>query len=381
MQPFKHWIVIAAALSLIIGFSVPCVRAQDAPSATFAGIGYSIELPEGWSGKSNYFVHDSGLIELTFLMPSSVPDLPFHASDEDIFEVAGRLGQHIVPGYWLEELTTQPGVVVYNARTGGHSTIRLDQVLLDVVSNPTDFKDATFNVPTAATVNGLDALIVTGTIVGGRALAAYTYSFYAMGIQQAGQFVAVIGYSAAEITPDGQAIFEAVTQSFKFEPLTTLKLPKSAPEQLFQEGPFSFSYPNGWELFPLYDIPGTYVGAFAPQGMFSEAQIQNMSQNTEITLNPGEHLIFFVYIGPLDGQGLPVEMALLQLPGQITEFRAYTFEGETLYQYKATAASFEAAAYVTKLNGGIMEWMLYGAPGEPLDTAPLDMMLATMRAQ
>lgn len=379
----KLLIVLCLSLSMVNGFrsdaSLRSIHAQD--DLTFTGVGYSIELPMGWSGKSNYFI-DNLPIELSLFMPSSIPDLPPYVAGEEVLEVTARLGHRIAPGYWLEELTTQPAVAIYNVRYGGEVELASIEELASIFVTDTEIQYASFDPPVATTINGLDAQIVTGTVRGTGALEEFFFSFHATAIQRPSQLTAIIGFSANAISADQQAIFDGIVDSFQFESFPTRELPPVEAEQRFETEVWAFQYPADWTLHSQRELTNIYSAWLVRDGT-SEATIQNLIESIELRLMAGESVIQVAMMTPSEYSGdyFEPESFLFAVPAALISMAVYEFQGESWLEFRASSAAYNAAIFATKRGNALVNVVVLAAPGEALDLDAAYAILSSITAK
>ncbi|GIK67435.1 MAG: hypothetical protein BroJett018_52290 [Chloroflexota bacterium] len=358
-------------------------EAQSDTTTTYAGFGYTLEMPSGWSGRSLYF-GDFAMIEITVLMPSAVPDFPDDLDEYDPFEsLLHELGQ--MAGEWRDELTTQPAFIVYSVHVGGEELI-VDEAAL--VANLTDPDNTTtpgmnFDTLEPITIGTLQGMSATGTIPGAGGLKDFNFQFYGAAFTLPGRVMLLGGVAPDTLFEGQQATFENMLQSFQLTNPAPFVFEQAAATHRFDGEIFSVQYPADW-IFQVEDEEFTYfTNAAVPAGQ----SMDDLNNIFNAALANGEMILALTYF---DAESSEVEdldifspeamMATLMKGTAFSALTEYTWQGTPILEGQlAVTEAFSITLYIMPKGDGFVMAGTFYPTAEPIDPTVVYTVLTSLK--
>lgn len=381
MQRIAYLMLICAVLL----FPIRLTHAQTDPTTTYGGFGYTLEIPDGWSGRSFYF-GDFAMIEITVLMPSSVPNFPDDLDEDDPFEsLLHELGQ--MAGEWRDELTTQPAFIVYSVHVGGEELIVDEATLVANFTDPdsTAISGMNFDNLEPITIGTLQGMSATGTIPGAGGLKGFNFQFYGAAFTLPGRAMLLGGVAPDTRFEGEQATFENMLQSFQLTNPAPFVFEQPAVTHRYDGENFSVQYPADW-LFQVADEEFTYfTNAAVPAGR----SIDDLNDIFSGGLANGEMILTLTYF---DAESSEVENldvfspeAMLATLLKGTAFSAlteYTWQGIPILEGQlAISEAFSITLYIMPKGDGFVMAGLFYPTAEPIDPSVVHTVLTSLKVK
>lgn len=387
---------VSLVLLLSLGLHRPTwhpVYAQDADTIAYAGLGYGIDYPSTWSARS-FYVTDGVFTEVTFLMPTPVPDLPPYTTQTPLLKIFADISADVAPGFWLSELTAQPVVAILNMRYSSYYEYPIDE-FTQLIQNAFRIWDLSYGPVTPITLNGVEGLATHGTVAGERGLTGITFEYQATAIAHPGQTIIAVGFAAQSLFAVNQALLDTIIQSLRFEASPTLDLPDYRRSPNYENQMFSIEIPAYWHLYSD-DFQATIAQQsmilYSGQSLNAAIALSNPGPLERFHPRPGEGVIWLKYArGPVRGGPHRAESWLVELNGRfpITPLDAafYALPNDAdhfILQFRGTTEHYEVGVYTLSYESGAFERegiavvFVFAAPGEVVDSAAAYTLLTTL---